>query len=140
MSAVREEPQLPAPMPMITHDSTAYWAAAREGTLLLSVCPDCERVIWYPKPLCAACGGVATEWRPASGRGTVHSYSIIAKGVGTYANAGPYVVAIVELDEGPRMITNIVDSDLERVAVGAPVEVVFDVAGDDAALPRFVLT
>jgi uncharacterized protein len=138
-ATVRTDHALPAPAPQITHDSARYWAATLEGELLLTVCPSCDRVIWYPKPLCAACGGTPTEWRAASGRGTVHSFTVVRRGVGSYADCGPYVVAFVELEEGPRMVTNLVDVDPETVAIGQAVQLVFDAAGPDAALPRFTI-
>ncbi|HEX6870729.1 MAG TPA: OB-fold domain-containing protein [Micromonosporaceae bacterium] len=138
MSApVRTEPALPALEPQINRDTERFWAATLEGHLLLAVCPTCERVIWYPKPLCAACGGTPTQWRPASGRGVVHSFTVVRRGLGTFGDCGPYVIAFVELEEGPRVLTNLVDVDVDRVVIGQPVRLVFDLAGPHAALYRF---
>lgn len=78
-----------------------------------------------------------TEWFEGSGRGTIYSYTINYRGEGDYRDASPYVLAYVELEEGPRVLTNIVDADLETIAVGDRVEVVFEPAGEGVALYRF---
>ena len=72
-----------------------------------------------------------------SGRGTVYSFTISRRGPGPYREHSPFVLAYVELEEGPRVLTNIVDTDVETVTVGQAVHVVFDAAGDDAAVYRF---
>ena len=77
------------------------------------------------------------SWFEAAGTGTVYSFTIVTRGAGAYREAGPYVVAYVELDEGPRMMTNIVESPPEEVFVGQRVRVVFTPTGDGTALPRF---
>jgi uncharacterized OB-fold protein len=87
--------------------------------------------------LCPACGSLDTEWIEASGRGTVYSFTVVRRGAGAYRDAGPYVLAYVELAEGPRVMTNIVDCDPELINIGDRVEVVFHDTGQGAALPRF---
>ncbi len=76
---------------------------------MLPRCDDCEFVIWYPRRFCPACGSRNVSWFDAAGTGSVYTFTIVAKGAGAYRDAGPYVVAFVELDEGPRLMTNIVD-------------------------------
>jgi uncharacterized OB-fold protein len=78
-----------------------------------------------------------TEWFASAGRGRVYSYTLNHRGQGAYQDAGPYVLAYVELDEGPRMMTNIVAAEADGLAVGLPVEVVFHDTGEGSALPRF---
>jgi uncharacterized protein len=130
-------PSLPAPAPVINPETKPYWDATLEGKLMLKQCTACGTVNWYPRTLCPACGSFDTEWIQATGRGTIYTFTVTRRGSGAYAAAAPYVLAYVELDEGPRMMTNIVDCDVDAIAVGDPVEVVFHDTGQDAALPRF---
>jgi hypothetical protein len=134
--------ELPAPAPDVNPETRAYWDATAQGRLLLKRCLDCGSVIWYPRALCPDCASMRTEWFASAGRGRVYSYTINHRGQGAYSGAGPYVLAYVELDEGPRVMTNIVGADLlgegpGAVAVGLRVEVVFDDTGEGTALPRF---
>jgi uncharacterized OB-fold protein len=78
-----------------------------------------------------------TEWLQVSGRGRIYSYTVNHRGEGAYQSSPPYVLAYVELDEGPRMMTNVVGADEAKLAVGLPVEVVFHDTGEGTALPRF---
>jgi uncharacterized protein len=128
---------LPAPEPHVSLDTKPYWEGAAEGRLMLTKCPTCDRIIWYPKAICVDCGGVETEWIEASGRGTIYSYSVTHRPNFRYKTAGPYVLAYVELEEGPRMLTNIVVADPASLYVGQSVTVVFHGTGQGTALPRF---
>jgi hypothetical protein len=129
--------ELPAPAPAVNPETRQFWAATAEGRLLLKRCLDCGSVIWYPRAICPECASLRTEWFQASGRGRVYSYTLNHRGQDAYSDAGPYVLAYVELDEGPRMMTNIVGADVAGVTVGMRVEVVFHDTGDGTALPRF---
>lgn len=128
---------LPAPRPTVTDDNRPYWTGAREGRLVLPRCSRCRTVIWYPKHFCAACDSVDVEWFEASGRGTLYSYTVTRRSAGTYGESTPYVYAYVELDEGPRVVTNIVDSTARTLVIGAPVTAVFEACDDEIALVRF---
>lgn len=128
---------LPAPAPHPTLETQAFWDATAEGRLLLRRCDDCGLVIWYPRHLCPDCGTWNTSWMEASGRGTVYAATVVRRGQGPYREAAPYVVAYVELDEGPRVMTNVVGCPPEEVRVGQPVEVVFDDTGEGRSLYRF---
>jgi hypothetical protein len=128
---------LPTPTPGVNPETREFWEAAGRGVFLLKRCGDCGSVIWYPRQLCPECSSMNTEWFEATGRGTIYSYTINRRGDGEYRDASPYVLAYVELDEGPRVLTNIVADDLADIAVGDPVEVFFDAAGDGVALYRF---
>jgi hypothetical protein len=128
---------LPAPHPPRDEDNAEHWAATLEGRLRLRRCDDCGTVIWYPRPLCPECHSRSTSWFDASGRGTVYSFTVVRRARGPFADAVPFVLAYVELDEGPRVMTNVVDCDPEQVRIDMPVEVVFHDTGEGAALYRF---
>lgn len=128
---------LPTMAPPVNPDSQRFWDATAEDKLLLPRCDACSTVIWYPREFCPACGSLDVSWFEASGRGSVYSFSIVRKGENMYAGAAPYVLAYVELEEGPRIMTNIVDCEVEAVAIGQAVSVVFHDAGKGQKLPRF---
>ncbi len=130
------ERTLPAPTPQINVETRPFWEATTEGKLLLPRCDDCGNVIWYPRAFCPDCGSFNVTWFEASGRGTVYSFTINRRGQGDYRDLA-YVLAYVELEEGPRMLTNIVGCDVQDVRVGQKVEVVFHPTSAAAALPRF---
>lgn len=123
--------------PDVSPETKPFWDATKDDRLLLSHCPACERAIWYPRARCPHCLSVETEWIEASGVGTIYSHSHVHQAAGTFGDAAPYVIAYVELAEGPRMLTNIVDADPERLSVGQPVEVVFHETEGEYKLPRF---
>lgn len=129
--------ELPVPAPAVNPETQPFWDAAAAGTFLLKRCRDCEAVIWYPRQLCPDCSSLDTEWFAASGRGEIYTYTINYRGDGAYRDSAPYVIAYVELEEGPRVLTNIVETPHEVLAVGLGVEVVFQAAADGAVLYRF---
>ena len=131
---------LPAPAPYVLPEVKPFWDATAEGRLVLPKCLECQQVIWYPRPFCPACAASRVEWVPASGRGTVYSFTVNRRGqadLAAYRDAGVYVLAYVELEEGPRVMTNIVDCEPDSVRIGQAVEVVFHETGQGNALPRF---
>jgi uncharacterized OB-fold protein len=131
---------LPVPAPVVLPEVKAYWDATVAGRLVLPRCLECQAVIWYPRPFCPACASTQIEWIEASGHGTVYSFTINRRGVADlaeYRDVGAYVLAYVELDEGPRMLTNIVDCEPESVRIGQRVTVVFQDTGKGTALARF---
>ncbi len=130
-------PALPAPAPAVNPETREFWAATADGRLLLKRCQDCGAVIWYPRGICPGCASLRTEWFEAAGRGSIYSYTVNHRGEGAYQGSPPFVLAYVELDEGPRIMTNIVGADPATIGVGLPVEVVFHDTGDGTALPRF---
>jgi uncharacterized protein len=130
--------ELPAPRPALSPETEPFWAATSEGRLLLRRCDDCATTIWYPRAFCPACGSLHTSWVEASGRGAVYTFTVVHRSaVEGYQEAVPYVVAYVELEEGPRVMTNIVGCDAHAVRIGMPVRVVFDDTGHGSALYRF---
>ena len=130
-------PALPVPAPDRTPDADAFWSATTEGRLVLAHCDECEEVIWYPRQMCPACGSTAVSWVDASGHGTVYSFTVVHRGAGLFTQSAPYVLAYVELAEGPRVLTNIVGCEPEQVRIGQPVEVEFFDTGEGSALYRF---
>jgi uncharacterized OB-fold protein len=134
------ENQLPAPAPVVTAESKEFWDATAQGKLLLPRCQACGVVFWYPRPICSDCGSTDIAFIPSSGRGTIYTYTVNRRGTGDvaeYKNAGVFVLAYVQLEEGPCMLTNIVDCDPDSLSIGQPVEVVFHDTGQGSALPRF---
>jgi uncharacterized OB-fold protein len=122
-------------LPQPDHASRHYWQRAAEGQFVVQRCVDCGQYQFYPRALCARCAG-QTEWVDASGRGTLYTYTIIRQNRSeAFAPLSPYAVGIVELDEGVRMMSNIVDCDVDRLKVGMALEVLILKAADDVGLP-----
>ena len=97
-----------------------YFEAATEGQLLLKRCADCDKTYYYPRPICPFCMSDDTTWVEASGGGQIYSWSVQRR-------ADPvYVIAFVTLDEGPTMMTNIIDCDLDSLEIGQKVSLVFE--------------
>jgi uncharacterized OB-fold protein len=121
----------PLAAPIVDPVTEAYWNAAKEGVLRIRRCTACGQVHFYPRPQCPFCLG-DTEWVDASGRGTIYSVSITRR-------AGPiaYAIAYVALEEGVTMLTNIVDCDLDMLAIGQPVQVTFKPAEGGWMIPMF---
>lgn len=128
---------LPVPAPERTPETEAFWDATAAARLVLARCDECATVIWYPKTYCPGCGGLSVSWTDASGRGTVYSFSVVHRAGGAFRDAVPFVVAYVELEEGPRVLTNIVGCDPDTVSIGQAVRVVFCDTGGNSALYRF---
>ena len=128
---------LPTPEPVPSLETEPYWDGAAEGRLVLPRCDACGNVIWYPRRFCPVCHTSSVTWFDASGRGTVYSYTVVRNGRGPWREMSPYVIAYVELEEGPRVLTNVVGADPDTVTVGMPVRVVFDPTPEGRAVPRF---
>jgi uncharacterized OB-fold protein len=124
-----EERRIPAPR--IDPELKPYWDAAREGRLLVKRCRACGAVHYFPRALCPFCLSAETEWLAATGRGVIYSYSIARR------PGPPYAIAYVTLDEGVTIMTNIVDCDLDKVAIGAAVRVVFKPSDGGPPVPMF---
>ena len=126
------------PMPMPDADSQAFWQGINEGKLLLQHCQACAHVQYYQQAICSACGSERREHRAASGRGKVHSYSVVHRAPGpAFKQDTPYAVILVELEEGPRMISSFVGDDPAVVRFDMSVELVCEAVGGGMALPRF---
>lgn len=119
------------PEPTPAPDTMPFWEAAREGRFLIKTCTSCGRAHWYPRALCPFCFSAETEWVEASGKGEIYSYSFMRRA------AAPYIIAYVTLEEGPTMMTNIVDADIADIRTGQKVEVVFRKSDGDWLVPLF---
>lgn len=130
----------PKPLPVQDLDSAPYWQAAREGRLDIPHCNSCGQYHFYPRAVCPHCHSDDLAFRTVSGRGTVHTYTVARRPAGpAFADDVPYVVAVIELEEGPRMMSRIEADTPEAVRIGAPVEVTFVAAGEDVTIPYFRL-
>jgi uncharacterized OB-fold protein len=115
-----------------------FWTATREHRLLLQWCLDCDRVVFYPREACPGCLGTDLDWRPAAGTGTVYAVSVQHRaGPGRDEADGPYAVALVDLPEGARLMTNVVGVAPETVTVGQAVRVHWHPLDDGRNLPFF---
>lgn len=119
-------------------DSKPFWDGCREHKLLFQKCIACGDVRWPPSILCPQCHSRETQWIESNGRGTVYTYAIYHQAFHpAFMDKLPYVVAVVELDEGPMMITNIVECDHGALKCEMPVQVVWDDVSDEFSLPKF---
>ena len=126
------------PRPETRNAGRAYWKAAAEGRFVLPHCMRCDKPFWHPRPHCPVCGAYDVGWKPASGRGTVHTFTIVRQSGDPYFRERvPYVVAMIELDEGVRMMSNIVDCEPDAVAIGMRVAVSFERIDEEIGIPLF---
>jgi len=127
------------PIPPMTELSRPYWDAARKGELVVQQCIACDHRPFPPRAHCPECGSSELVWRSVSGRATVYSFTVAQRPPHpVFAEQCPLVVAVVELEEGPRMISNIVDCNPDQLGVGMAVQVTFEPIDDsDVVLPVF---
>ena len=126
------------PLPHPTPLTQPFWDAAKAHRLALQRCASCSQYIYYPRAVCPHCGGGELEWKDVSGQGTVYSYTIARRPTARpFAPDVPYVIAIVELAEGPHMTTNVVECSPDEVRVGMAVEVAFEDVTDEVTLVKF---
>ncbi len=125
--------------PPVSPAAEPFWAATREQRLVLQWCAACERPIHFPREACPRCLGTELAFRPASGLGTVYAVSVMPKPANpTMAGRTPYAVALVDLDEGVRLLTNVVAGDPDSVRVGQRVQVAWEPLADGRHLAVFV--
>lgn len=130
--------KIPKPLPTPTEDSQPYWEGCKRHELLIQRCEECGHYRFPPSVLCPKCMSMNTKWTKASGKATVYSWTIFHQLYHpAFEEDIPYNVAIVELEEGPMMHTNIVGCRNEDISIGMPVEVVFEDVSDEIALPMF---
>jgi uncharacterized protein len=128
------------PIPMITPESERYWQGCKQHELWLRYCNPCAKTYFYPRDFCPVCGSRDVTWKQASGRGTIYTFAIVQRApTPGFAEDVPYVNAIVELEEGGRMLASLIDvePDPAKVSVGMPVEVAFEDITEEISLPRF---
>ena len=126
------------PLPRITSLTKEFWEGCKRHELLIQRCKDCGTYHHYPRSMCPDCGSWNAEWAKVSGRGKVYTYIVAVQPFHpAFSGDVPYAVAIVELEEGVRMVSNIMDCGPDDIYIGMPVEVVYDDVTDDMTLPRF---
>jgi len=128
----------PKPVPVVQPWAQPFWEAARQHKLLLQTCNACHRPIHYPRIACPHCGADDLGWREASGRGTLYSFTVVESNAPSAFIADmPYVVAVIRLEEGVQMLSNVVDCDPADLHCDQPVEVTFERLNDEFTLPQF---
>lgn len=124
-------PQRKIPAPNVNPETKLFWDGAAAGKLLLKKCAACGQVHYYPRALCPFCFSDRTEWIQSTGRGEIHSYSVMRR------VAEPYAIAYVTLEEGVSMLTNLADCDLDAIRIGQKVHVVFKPTEGGPPVPMF---
>jgi uncharacterized OB-fold protein len=119
------------PAPIVTSETETFWNAAREGRFVVPTCGACGKAHWYPRAICPFCGSDKVQWRNASGRGTIYTFSVMRRA------KEPYAIAYVTLAEGPTMMTNIVDCDFDKLSIGQAVSMVFKDTDGGPPVPMF---
>jgi uncharacterized protein len=128
------------PLPQPDPITKPYWDSLKAHAMRLQRCGSCGRFVFFPRALCPFCFSDALTWTPVSGRGVVHAFTVPHRHPSpAFQPDLPYVVALVELEEGPRLMTNLIDvpPDPAQIAVGMPVEVVYDDVTPEVTLPKF---
>jgi uncharacterized protein len=125
-------------LPTPEGDTQPFWDAAADGRLLLRHCNGCGATHFYPRPFCPECWGEDVEWTEASGRATLYTWSVVhGNDLPPWPERVPYVAAVVELSEGPRMMTNIVDCAVDDLRIGMDLDVTFEQRTADITVPLF---
>ena len=125
-------------LPTIEADTRPYWDAADEGQLLIRRCGDCGHAHFYPRPFCPSCWSEQVAWERASGRATLYTWSVVhANDLPPFGERVPYIAAVVDLAEGPRMMTNVVDCEPDDLAIGMALDVTFERRTDDLTVAVF---
>ena len=140
MTQQAQQPPPPKPLPTPQPESEFYWQKCREHQLWLRRCRACGQAYFYPRDICPGCFSRDTEWVQSSGRGLLHAFAIVHRApTPAFRDDAPYVAAIVELEEGPRMATNLVEvePDPAGLRIGMPLGVIFRDPSDTISLPMF---
>ncbi len=126
------------PLPVPNDDTTPFWEYCRAGELRVQRCSSCDEYRHPPRPMCRRCGSLEYEWAPLSGRGTVYSYIVTHQPIHPALQGRvPFTTVLVELDEGVRMTSNVVDCSPDEIAIGMPVAVGFEQVNEETTLPKF---
>jgi uncharacterized OB-fold protein len=120
-------------------DSRPFWEGIAQGELRIQRCASCSRYVFYPRALCPHCHSDRLSWAVASGKGSIYSYTVAHHATGAPDGEVPFVVALVELEEGVRMMTRILGAPRERIKIDAPVRLSIESLADGPALPYFRL-
>ena len=126
------------PLPVPSEDSAPFWEFLQQGELRLQRCLACSTFAHPPRQMCSACGSFEREWAPVSGRGAVYSFVVTRQAIHpSFEGHIPYATVIVELDEGPRLTSNVVDVAVDDIQIGLRVEAALVAVTDEVTLPLF---
>ncbi len=125
-------------LPMVEPESEPYWAALRDGKLLLKLCASCGKHHSYPRPFCPHCWSDDVSWVEAGGGATLYTHSVVYRNdLPPFGPQVPYIAAVVDLDEGPRMMTRIVNCEADQLAIGMRLQVHTEAVTDDISMAVF---
>ena len=119
------------PTPVTNPETAPFWEAAKAGKFMIKRCTACKEPHYFPRSICPFCASSDTEWKEASGKGEIYTHSTMRR------VPEPYTLAYVTLAEGPKMLTNIVDCDVDKLKIGQKVHVVFKPAKEGPPIPAF---
>jgi uncharacterized OB-fold protein len=127
------------PLPVKQPESDFYWDKAKEHELWLRKCNSCNKAYFYPRDFCPKCHSKDVTWIKSAGKGILYAFSIVHRSPPPFLEKCPYITALVELEDGVRIPTNLVDvePDPEQITIGMPVQVVFDDVTEEITLPKF---
>ena len=126
------------PLPEINDENRPHWEAAKNRELVLQKCLDCGQFRYPPAPICPHCLSLNSEWAKVSGRGRVYTWTIFHQVYHpAFKDDVPYNVAVIKLEEGPQLLSNVVDCHNEDIYMDMPVEVVFEAVTEEVTLPKF---
>ncbi len=133
------EKKIPRPLPKVNAymDTTPFWKAANDGKLMIQYCKDTGEPQFFPRPVSMATGKRNLEWRAVSGRGTVYTYSTTYNAWPGHEDRVPYICALVQLEEGVRILCNLLNVKPEEVKIGMPVELCWERLSDEINYPAF---
>lgn len=128
------------PVPTLTDDNREFWLNCSRNKLILQRCSECATTQYYPRAICTNCGSKNLEWVESAGKGIVYSYTVIHRAPSpAFDKYVPYVLAIIQLNEGPKMMSNIVACDPNDIRIGMEVEVDFEKRAGEVGIPVFKL-
>lgn len=128
--------EYPVPMPPILWDNMGFWEGIKRHELVFQRCKECGTWLHPPRPVCPKCRSLEKEWAHSTGKGTVYSWVTYLESPHPSFKA-PYSVVLVEMEEGVRLVSNMVDIRPQEISIGMPVEVVFDDIAEGLTLPKF---
>ncbi|MFD1848769.1 Zn-ribbon domain-containing OB-fold protein [Oceanobacillus bengalensis] len=126
------------PKPIYDEESRPFWDGLNNGELLIQHCNSCRENIFYPRSICPHCFSEEIQWSKASGNGRIYSYTVVHQAFGPYKEEVPFIVGIIDLDEGVRMMTRII-GERDQIAIDKQVSVVYQQIDNDFVLPYFRL-
>lgn len=127
------------PLPKPTPWSKPFWDGCKKGKLLVQQCKSCQKYVFYPKLFCPFCLSEDLNWVEATGKGKIYTYTVVYSYQPTeFSEDVPYIVAVIDLEEGVRMMSNIVKCRPQEVKCDMDVEVVFEKVTDEVTLPKFI--